>query len=186
MSKIAWIFALCTNRDRKIKINNHTIFEDSNSFIRANFEYFKILMPSHFLLFCCDAINLKFGQERSYFLHSVQTVIKGSKQLFIETLRQIYWALSTGFTNSEIIIPVLTPLLLKFGQKTPKFAYLVQKVTERLKRSQNEAKLIYEIRFVAEGSKPQSLTRYLILTLVFLWESALWEKFNFCFSRAFC
>ena len=32
----------------------------------------------------------------------------------------------------------------------------------------------------------QSLTKYLGLTLVFLWIIALWEKFNFCFSRVFC
>ena len=32
----------------------------------------------------------------------------------------------------------------------------------------------------------QSVTKYLRLTLVFTWNSALWEKFNFYFSRVFC
>ena len=32
----------------------------------------------------------------------------------------------------------------------------------------------------------QSFTKYFRLTLVFKWNSALWEKFNFCFSRVFC
>ena len=31
----------------------------------------------------------------------------------------------------------------------------------------------------------QSLTKYLRLTLVFMWNKALREKFNFCFSRIF-
>ena len=34
-------------------------------------------------------------------------------------------------------------------------------------------------------SKLQSFTKYLRLTLVFMQISAPWEKFNFCFSRAF-
>ena len=33
--------------------------------------------------------------------------------------------------------------------------------------------------------EPQSFIKYLRLTLVFMWSSALREKFNFCFSRAF-
>ena len=69
-------------------------------------------------------------------------VIKGSKWLFIESLRQILWLLSTGSTNFEILILVLTLLLLKVGQKRTKFAYLVRKVTEGLKWCQNETKLI--------------------------------------------
>ena len=32
----------------------------------------------------------------------------------------------------------------------------------------------------------QSLTKYLRLTIVFMWKSALWEKFNFSFSRLLC
>ena len=32
----------------------------------------------------------------------------------------------------------------------------------------------------------QSFTKYLRLTLVFMWISALREKFNFCLSRVFC
>ena len=31
----------------------------------------------------------------------------------------------------------------------------------------------------------QSFTRYSGLTLVFMWNSALWKKFSFCFSRGF-
>ena len=31
----------------------------------------------------------------------------------------------------------------------------------------------------------QPVTKYLRLTLVFMWSSALWEKFNVCFSRVF-
>ena len=34
-------------------------------------------------------------------------------------------------------------------------------------------------------TKLQPFTKYLRLTLVFLWNSALREKFNFCFSRVF-
>ena len=83
------------------------------------------------------------------------------KECFIETLRQIYWVLSTGCTNSEILILVLISLLIKLGLKRPKFAYLVQKVTEGLKWSQNEAKRIYQIEFAVERSKLQSSTKYL-------------------------
>ena len=32
----------------------------------------------------------------------------------------------------------------------------------------------------------QLVTKYLRLTLVFVWISALREEFNFCFSRVFC
>ena len=32
----------------------------------------------------------------------------------------------------------------------------------------------------------QPVTKYLRLTLVFMWSSALREKFHFCFSRVFC
>ena len=32
----------------------------------------------------------------------------------------------------------------------------------------------------------QSFKKYLILTLFFMWNSALREKLNFCFSRVFC
>ena len=32
----------------------------------------------------------------------------------------------------------------------------------------------------------QQVTKYLRLTLVFMWNSAQREKFNFCFSRVFC
>ena len=45
-------------------------------------------------------------------------------------------------------------LLLKLGQKMPKFAYLVREVIEGLKRSQIETKMIYQIQFVVERSKP--------------------------------
>ena len=64
-SKRVWICALCTNSDRKIKVNNHTIFEESNSCLRSVFKHYKILMPPHSLLPRCDAINTKFGHERS-------------------------------------------------------------------------------------------------------------------------
>ena len=47
-------------------------------------------MPPHLLLPRCDVINTKFGQERPLFVHHVKIVIKGSKDLFIETLMQIY------------------------------------------------------------------------------------------------
>ena len=35
-------------------------------------------------------------------------------------------------------------------------------------------------------SQLQSVTKHLRTTLAFTWNSALWEKFNFCFSRGFC
>ena len=34
--------------------------------------------------------------------------------------------------------------------------------------------------------KPQSFTKHLRLTLIFMWNCALREKFNFCFLRVFC
>ena len=52
--------------------------------------------------------------------------------------------------------------------------------------------LLYSYRFLTfwqvfhwseSVSYLQSFTKYLRLTLVFLWNSALWEKFYFCFSR---
>ena len=51
---------VCTNSDKKIKINNHTIFEESNSFLKSVFENYNVLMPPHPLLPCCDVINRKF------------------------------------------------------------------------------------------------------------------------------
>lgn len=68
-------------------------------------------------------------------MHHAQIVTKRSKQIFIETLREIYWLLETGFTKFEILILVLTSLLLKLG---PKFAYLVRKVIKGLKRSKKK------------------------------------------------
>ena len=59
--------------------HNHTIFEENNSFLRSVFEHYKILMPPHYSFPCCDVIIPKFGQERFYFIHHVQMVIKGSK-----------------------------------------------------------------------------------------------------------
>ena len=108
-------------------------------------------MPPHPLLPRCDIINRKFGQERSFIVHHVQRVIKGLKKLLLEVLRQIFWLLITGFTNFEILILVLASLLLKLRQKRPGCAYLV---TERLKWYQNETKLICQIQFVVERSKP--------------------------------
>ena len=69
----------------------------------------------------CD-INPKFGQE----CPNVQMLIKWPKQLFIETLRKIYWLLSTGFTNSKTVILVLTSLLLKWVKKAPYFHVLCE------------------------------------------------------------
>ena len=117
-SKRAWVCTLCTRSDKKIKINNHKIFADSNSFLRSDFEHYKILMHSHPVLSRCDVINLKFGQERSWLVHHLQMMMKGWKWLFIEALRQIYWVLSTGFTNPEILILVLASLSLKLSKKT--------------------------------------------------------------------
>ena len=62
--------------------------------------------------------------------------------------------LSIGFTSLESLTLVLTSLLLKFPQKRPKFAYLVQKMIERLKLCKNETKPIDQIQFVVERSKP--------------------------------
>ena len=36
------------------------------------------------------------------------------------------------------------------------------------------------------NTNSQQLTKYLRLTLIFTWNSAQQEKFNFCFSRVFC
>ena len=36
------------------------------------------------------------------------------------------------------------------------------------------------------GVELQPFTKYLRLTLVSMWNSALWGKFNFCFSTVFC
>ena len=36
------------------------------------------------------------------------------------------------------------------------------------------------------GQIYQPFTKHLRLTLVFMWNNALWEKFDLCFSRVFC
>ena len=89
---------------------------------------------------------------------------------FIETLRQTHWHLSTGFTKFEALVLALTSLLLKLGQKRPKCVHLVQKMVEGLKWSQNETKLINQIKFVIERSK---LGLYRLLERVFSWRQFL-------------
>ena len=37
-----------------------------------------------------------------------------------------------------------------------------------------------------KGSPRQSASKYLRLTLVLMWNSTLWENFNFYFSGVFC
>ena len=101
-------------------------------------------------------------------------VIKVSKWLFIETLRQIFWLVSTGFTNFETLILVLMSLLLKLNQKRPKFAYLSRKVIKGLNWSQNETKLIYQIQFVVKRSKTDL---YELLRGIFLWRW-IFKKFK--------
>ena len=48
--------------------------------------------------------------------------------------------------------------------------------------------LIKKIKLISNfmTSQPQQLTRYLRLTLVFMWNGTQREKFSFCFSRVFC
>ena len=94
---------------------------------------------------------------------------KGSKWLYRNFEANIYrfhkfW--NTAFTNFEILILVLTSLLLKLDQKRPKFAYLFRKVIKELKGSQVEIKLIYQIQFVLERSKPDL---YGLLEEMFSW-----------------
>ena len=48
----------------------------------------------------------------------------------------------------------LSQILLKLSQKRPKFAYLLRKEIKELKGAQVEYKLIYQIQFVVERSKP--------------------------------
>ena len=57
-------------------------------------------------------------------------------------------------------------LLLKLGQKRPKLAYHLRKVIKEIKWSQNETKLIYQIQFVVERSKPDL---YGLLEEMFSW-----------------
>ena len=45
-------------------------------------------------------------------------------------------------------------IIAKTGSKNTRFEYLMQKVTKRLKWSQNKTKLIYQIQFVVERAKP--------------------------------
>ena len=55
-------------------------------------------------------------------------------------------------------------------------------------------KIVKEIKFQSVWGElkakncfqKQSFTKYLRLTLVFMWNRALREKFDFCFSRVFC
>ena len=48
----------------------------------------------------------------------------------------------------------LSQILLKLNQKRPKFEYLLRKEIKELKGAQVEYKLIYQIQFAAERSKP--------------------------------
>ena len=55
-------------------------------------------------------------------------------------------------------------------------------------------KSVKAIRFEGSGASLESgrgfqgrgLAGCLRLTLVFVWDSAQWERFSFCFSRVFC
>ena len=47
-----------TTQNLQSKLGEQFIFQ-------VSFEHYKILMPPHPLLICCDVINSKFGQERS-------------------------------------------------------------------------------------------------------------------------
>ena len=57
-------------------------------------------------------------------------------------------------------------LLLKLGQTRPRFAYLVRKMVEGSKWSQNETKLIYQIQLIVERSNPDL---YGLLEGMFWW-----------------
>ena len=47
-------------------------------------------------------------------------------------------------------------------------------------------KLYYDRIDISKGIDIQSVTKYLRLTLLFMWNSALREKFNGYFSGSFC
>ena len=53
---------------------------------------------------------------------------------------------------------------------------------------QNISRLFYflaQFLFTTSETELQSFTKYLRLTLVFMWNTALREKFNFCFQEFF-
>ena len=56
----------------------------------------------------------------------------------------------------------------------------------RQKELDADPKAIQQIEFVGQLKKLQSVTTSLRLTLVFMWNSTLWEKFDCYFSVDFC
>ena len=65
-------------------------------------------------------------------------------------------------------------------------SYVLLKDLRQLKCENNVClEHVTKIVFITVCNESQSSTKYLRLTLVFMWNSALQEKFNFCFSRVF-
>ena len=140
---------------------------------------------------------LKSKQKLGFFCH----FLTFSSLIFFEiayndTLQQ--WLISSlGKTHKKILLIKFVPKSAKIWTKFFFFLFLkfcllvfleiayndsfqqyltssrakICKFTDLYQRDQNQATINY---------------KYLRLTLVFLWNSAQWDKFDFCFSRVFC
>ena len=83
--------------------------------------------------------------------------------------------------NQDNILEEIKQLI---ATTSARFEKRIDSVEDRIKSQRDEVNNI-EVKDNKEISL-QSFTKYLRLTLVFMWNSVLCQKFNFCFSRVFC
>ena len=116
------------------------------NFLGHFLNHYKILMFPHPLHPPFDVTNPKFGQ-----------CTNDGKRIEITIYRRFEEnTLTAKYRFSEFwdFNPSLDVIIGKIGPKRSKFAYLVRKVKEWLKWSQNENKLMCQTQFVVERPKP--------------------------------
>ena len=132
------------------------------------------------------------GRQEDY--HIFFTVVPALSQLLIRlkaATRGVIWKefFLEIFQNSQENTWVRVSLLIKL-QVSDLQLYLkrdsVQVFFGKSCEVFNSTYFIEQFRETASVRQLQSFTKYLELTLVFTWNSALREKLNFYFSRVFC
>ena len=116
----------------------------------------------------CFLIVTPLTQNLSRKIVSYTSRTNGNKSIKITICRNFEANILTSkykFHKFWNFNPSCDRTIVKIGEKRPKFAYLVQKVTAGC---QNETKLIYQIQFVAEISKPDLYRHLKGMILIFL------------------
>ena len=116
----------------------------------------------------CFLIVTSLTQNLSRKIVSYTSRTNGNKSIKITICRNFEANILTSkykFHKFWNLNPSCDRTIVKIWKKRPKFAYLVQKVTAEC---QNETKLIYQIQFVVEISKPDLYRHLKGMILIFL------------------